>query len=104
MNERDKTTVSRMIAIYCRSKHRSTSGICEACKLLENYARLKLEKCRFGESKPSCKICPIHCYKPDMKEQIRTVMRYAGPRMIFHYPFAAIMHLFNGRKSGRRFK
>ncbi|MBR5106688.1 MAG: nitrous oxide-stimulated promoter family protein, partial [Bacteroidales bacterium] len=24
---------------------------------------------------------------------IRAVMRYSGPRMIFHHPFAAIRHL-----------
>ena len=35
----------------------------------------------------------IHCYKPDMKEKMREVMRYAGPRMMWYHPIAAIKHL-----------
>ena len=37
--------------------------------------------------------CPIHCYKPEMKEKIREAMRYAGPGMILYNPVAAIKHL-----------
>lgn len=43
--------------------------------------------------KTTCKKCPVHCYSPDMREKIRAVMRYSGPRMIFLHPFAAIRHL-----------
>ena len=46
-----------------------------------------------GQKKPTCKKCPIHCYKPDMKEKMREAMRYAGPRMMWHHPIAAIRHL-----------
>ena len=45
------------------------------------------------ENKPTCKKCPIHCYKPDMKEKMREAMRYAGPRMMWYHPIAAIKHL-----------
>ena len=41
----------------------------------------------------ACKNCPVHCYKPEMREQIRIVMRWAGPRMLFYKPIAAIKHL-----------
>ena len=34
-----------------------------------------------------------HCYKPEMRERIRQVMRYSGPRMITKHPVAAIRHL-----------
>ena len=32
--------------------------------------------------------------KPEMREKIRQVMRYSGPRMIFHHPIAALRHLY----------
>ena len=49
--------------------------------------------------KPTCAKCPIHCYKPAMREQIRDVMRYAGPRMLKRHPVLAIRHLLNGLKA-----
>ena len=63
-------------------------------KELEVYAYKRLDMCRFGNNKPNCKRCPIHCYKPEMREKIRQVMRYSGPRMIFHHPIAALRHLY----------
>ncbi|MDY5655574.1 MAG: nitrous oxide-stimulated promoter family protein, partial [Prevotella sp.] len=57
-----------------------------------------LDRCRYGEHKPTCKQCPIHCYRPEMKEKIRGIMRWAGPRMILYHPIAAIRHLL--RESG----
>ncbi|MDR2525428.1 MAG: nitrous oxide-stimulated promoter family protein, partial [Oscillospiraceae bacterium] len=32
------------------------------------------------------------CYRADMREKIRAVMRYAGPRMLLHHPVMAIRH------------
>ena len=40
-----------------------------------------------------CKKCPIHCYRPQMKERMCKVMRWAGPRMILYHPVAAIKHV-----------
>jgi hypothetical protein len=37
-----------------------------------------------------------------MREQVRVVMRYAGPRMLTRYPILAIMHLFDGKLDKRR--
>lgn len=53
----------------------------------------RLERCKFGENKPTCKKCPIHCYRPQMKGQMCKVMRWAGPRMILYHPVAAIKHI-----------
>lgn len=32
-----------------------------------------------------------------MKEKIRNVMRYSGPRMILHHPIMAIRHVIDKR-------
>lgn len=93
--ENEKTTVSQMIHLYCRSHHGSRK-LCEQCGELLVYALSRLDHCRFGDSKPTCKNCPIHCYKPSMREHMRRVMRYAGPRMLWHHPLAAIRHLSDG--------
>lgn len=85
-------TVRLMIELYCRRKE-GHARLCEECAGLAAYAEQRLRRCPFGDAKSSCKSCTIHCYRPEMREKIRRVMRYAGPRMIFYHPVAAIRHL-----------
>ena len=93
MNAREKNTVSEMIRIYCRSKHGTRNGLCPECGEVEDYAHNRLEHCKFGEEKPTCEKCTVHCYKPGYRDKIREIMRFSGPRMIFRYPADAIRHL-----------
>ena len=71
------------------------SSLCPQCQELLTYAHQRLERCKFGNEKPSCTRCPVHCYKPAMRQQIRQVMRYSGPRMLLHNPVLAIRHLWD---------
>lgn len=86
--------VTQMIALFCKKKH-GTDGksLCPACAALAAYARERSDRCPFMESKTFCSNCKVHCYRPDMREQIRQVMRFSGPRMMFHHPVAAIRHV-----------
>ncbi len=95
---RERKTIKAMIGIYCREQHAPARGLCPECAALSAYADQRLDNCPFGDDKPTCAKCPIHCYKPAAREQIRTVMRYAGPRMLFRRPVLAIFHLLEGRK------
>ncbi len=90
--EREKLVIAKMIEIYCRHKE-GNRNLCPDCTDLLEYARLRLTHCRFGERKPTCRKCTIHCYKPEMRQKMRTVMRYSGPRMVLYSPAAAISHL-----------
>ncbi len=99
--EREKAMVSQMIALYCRKNHHR-GELCPACAALAEYARQRSDKCPFMESKTFCSNCAVHCYKPEMREKIRAVMRYSGPRMIFHHPVAAVRHLVETKKEKKR--
>jgi hypothetical protein len=61
-----------------------------------NYVSLRLDRCRFGKDKPTCAKCPVHCYQSDRREQIKAVMRYAGPRMMLEHPWLSLWHLLDG--------
>lgn len=104
--EREKHIVQVMIALYCRGKGHvsdnsrfnvdtSTPSLCPQCRELLSYAHARLNRCRYGNEKPSCTRCPVHCYKPAMREQICQVMRYSGPRMLLHDPIVALAHLWD---------
>lgn len=96
--EREKQMVSQMIALYCRKKHGGRKALCPECAELDAYAQLRSEKCPFMETKTFCSNCKVHCYKPEMRERIREVMRFSGPRMIFHHPVAAVRHVIESKK------
>ncbi len=94
---RESKTVRAMIAMYCRSHHRNGT-LCPACAELAEYALQRLRECPFQENKTTCARCPVHCYQPAMRQNIRTVMRYAGPRMTYRHPVMAIQHLLDKRR------
>jgi hypothetical protein len=99
---REQRTIEAMLHIWCEAHPlhvRSHSGeFCAGCEGLFNYASYRLFKCPYGEEKPTCKKCPIHCYTRDKREQMHEVMRFAGPRMLLRHPILAIRHLLDEKK------
>jgi hypothetical protein len=91
---REWRTIDAMIAISCRARHGGRRGaLCGECDELRSYAGFRLERCPFGPEKPTCGNCKVHCYRPEMGERVRQVMRFAGPRMMARHPYLALMHL-----------
>jgi len=84
---KEKKTVALMIKLYCRRKEKNKE-LCPECQELLAYAHDRLENCRFGENKCACLRCPAQCYKPEMKERIKQVMRFSGPHMLYLSPIA----------------
>ncbi len=93
--ERESVIVQTMIKMYCRKNHNSGDILCGDCESLVNYAEKRLLSCMYGEIKPVCKHCPVHCYSPAKREQMKQVMRWAGPRMIFRNPVFAVLHVID---------
>lgn len=111
---REERTIAVMIYMYCRAHHPRPSkpdaadllpspgavtGLCQECVASLEYALRRIEKCRFGDQKPTCAQCTVHCFRPEMREQVRTVMRYSGPRMTLRHPYLAVRHLLDARAS-----
>ena len=98
---REQETVALMIRIYCKKQHKGKT-LCPDCQALHDYAMLRSDKCPFMETKTFCSNCRVHCYKPEMREKIRLVMRFSGPRMIFHHPIMALRHVIESKKEKKR--
>jgi len=84
--------MSALVRIYCRDHHNPGAGLCPECRQFLAYASLRLERCRFGAEKPTCARCPVHCYQRDRRDQVRRIMRYAGPRMLWEHPLLSLRH------------
>jgi len=94
--------MAKMVGIYCAGHHGGVSGVlCAECQQFLDYAELRLQKCAYGEDKPSCANSSIHCYKTTRTAQARDIMRFAGPRMLLRHPLLAIAHQFDGFRKAR---
>ena len=96
---REWKTIRLMIGLHCRALHGGRGALCAECEALRAYAERRLEKCPFAEEKPTCVACPVHCYEAAMRERVRAVMRYAGPRMLLRHPVLAVRHLIDERRT-----
>lgn len=94
----EKQVVQTMVRLYCNKHHGQAHDLCLSCNTLLQYAYDRIEHCPEREHKPFCSSCRIHCYEPGMREAIRTVMRFSGPRMLFYHPIVAIRHLMSKKR------
>ena len=96
---REKKTIDTMVHVYCRGHHETKGDqLCAECAEFLSYASMRLDKCPFQEEKSTCGKCLVHCYQPQMKEKVKKVMRYSGPRLLLRSPGLALHHAFDGRK------
>lgn len=99
--EREKQVVQLMIRLYWKKLHGTQKGLCPECRELAEYAVMRSDRCPFMETKTFCSNCRVHCYKPEMREKIRKVMRFSGPRMLLHHPVMAVRHVMESRREER---
>jgi hypothetical protein len=94
---RELKTLEAMTALYCRAHHGGGDALCEECAELMRYAAKRLAVCPYGETKPVCTKCQIHCYGPAPRERVRVIMRESGPKMLLRHPLLAIGHILDKR-------
>jgi hypothetical protein len=99
---RELETLYAMILMYCRHHHGTRTRWCSECTALAAYSERRLERCIFGDAKPTCSNCVVHCYRADRRERIRQVMRWAGPRMLLRHPLLALRHMLDARRPAIR--
>lgn len=99
----ERKTIKAMLSIFCHGHHGTAGELCKECGDLLDYAFRRLDRCPFRPAKPTCANCKIHCYKPEFRDKVRQVMRYAGPRMARQHPILALFHILEGQRvaSGR---
>jgi len=87
-----------MIRIYCRAYHQADAALCGECRRLLDYADRRPDACPLHADKPVCNKRTVHCYSKAMRERVRAVMRFSGPRMMYRHPWLTIRHLIDTRR------
>lgn len=94
---REKKVITEMVKLYCRKNHKS-GELCDECKEVLNYSLKRLDHCKFMETKTFCSNCKSPCYNMEMKEKVKKIMKFSGPRMLFYHPLLVIYHIISGIK------
>lgn len=107
--QKDLRLLAHFVELFCRSRHRAsrngftesgvtglagtTEQLCPECADLMEYAARRLRRCPL-KPKPSCKNCPVHCYRPDYRQKVREIMAWSGKRLILRGRLDLIFHYF----------
>ncbi len=95
----EQATMKRMLQIYCKKHH--GGNLCPHCQALYQYALARTANCPRKAEKTFCSTCPIHCYAPQMRAEMRQVMGFSGPRMMLYAPHLTLAHLWDTIKHRR---
>jgi hypothetical protein len=114
----DTRLLGDFTGIYCRGVHKGSERsalvsdgselgvygskvpiVCPECAELLRYAEKRRAFCP-KDPKPFCSYCDTHCYSAEMRDRMREVMRYSGPRSLLRgHAVDGIKHLIEGRKA-----
>lgn len=109
--QRELRLLAKFIEVYCHDHHDAADAspiplrtldiqqvighmpsLCPQCAKLLAHAFTKRMNCPM-DPKPMCKHCPKHCYAPDYRQQIRTVMAYSGRKLVMRGRLDYLLHL-----------
>ncbi|MCK4889761.1 MAG: nitrous oxide-stimulated promoter family protein [Candidatus Aminicenantes bacterium] len=97
--QREQNIINVMICMFCHNNHETgKEELCDSCRNLRSYSYERLKNCPLLPDKPPCEKCPVHCYNKEMREKVKEIMRYSGPRMVLRHPYFALLHIWNKTK------
>lgn len=92
----DRLTMEAIGKIYCRGHHkdrqRDSVLLCPECRSVIEETLKRTEACPNGHV-GNCQDCDIKCQRGEAQENIRHIMRYAAPRMVFRHPVMTVKYL-----------
>ncbi len=108
---KDLKVLALFTAVHCRAHHHGERRplqaaepglaslrlarypLCADCREFLAYAFARRLRCPL-EPKPACKHCPVHCYRPGHREQVRQIMRFSGRRLLQRGRLDLLWHYF----------
>lgn len=92
--DREKKVITEMVKLYCKKNHKNDK-LCDECRDVLNYSLNRIDNCKYMDTKTFCSNCKAPCYGPKMKEKVKQIMKFSGPRILFHHPLLVISHMLS---------
>ena len=108
---KDLRVLVSFTSVYCRHHHDEAKAgvdignescaplvegkhpVCTDCREFLAYAVARRIHCPL-DPKPDCKHCPVHCYKPNYRQQVKDVMRFSGKHLLLRGRLDLLWHYF----------
>jgi len=107
---KDLKVLAVFTSTYCRQHHKGDRqplvclpglgrrqaerySCCTDCRDLLSYAFDRRLRCPL-DPKPTCKHCPVHCYRPGHREKVREIMRFSGAYLLKRGRLDLLWHYF----------
>ncbi len=108
--EHDLRLLATFVRVFCHAQHRAAPRepfslpaywpppgtrpveLCAECRKLLAHAVVMRTRCPL-DPKPACRKCPVHCYAPKYRAQMRQVMRYSGRALLLRGRLHYLLHL-----------
>ncbi len=106
----DLNVLGKFVAVYCKHHHGEAAReaftvggidvsatslgkrkVCSDCRGVLRHAVAKRARCPLLP-KPTCRVCPVHCYAPKMREKIRRVMAFSGRHLMLRGHLHLLFH------------
>jgi hypothetical protein len=119
---RDLGVLGLFVETWCRKRHGNTPRepfsirgldlsptdlgrreVCADCRKLLSHAVTKRARCPL-DPKPSCRLCPVHCYAPSYRQRIREVMKFSGRHLILRGRLHLLLHFLERRPKAVRYR
>ena len=92
---KEKANIRKTFGIYCH-KHHNTEGdkLCPKCTALLATVMTKMNRCRYGITKPICDRCDFadQCFGPRQAKDFMEIMHSSQKRMFLHHPMMTFKH------------
>lgn len=90
---KEKQHIKKSFLLYCH-KHHGTADetLCPKCTALLATVMVKMNKCKYGITKPICDRCDDSCLGTAPTREFLKIMKSSGRSMMFRHPIMAIKH------------
>ena len=92
---KEKNNIRKTFGVYCHAHH-GTDGdkLCPKCTALLATVMTKMNRCRYGITKPICDRCEFtdQCFGPQQAKEFLNIMQNSQKRMLLKHPVMTFKH------------
>ena len=90
---KEKANIKQSFATYCNSNHGTKDGkLCPKCNALLSIIFPKMNRCRYGVTKPVCDKCDMMCFGEGHNEAFMEIMEGSRKGMLVRHPVMTVRH------------
>lgn len=94
---KEKANIKTSFGVYCNKHHDTKDGkLCPKCTALLTTIMLKLQRCKYGITKPLCDHCDEQCFGDAANKSFMEIMDNSRTSMLVRHPMMTVRHKITG--------